>query len=296
MSRIVHLNGHYLPEEQANVSVFDRGYLFGDGVYEVTAVLEAKLVDFEPHMERLARSLGELNMAWPVAQARLREVHEELIERNGLREGRVYMQVTRGVAERDFSYPKDVSSTLFAFTQAATVIADPRAETGVKVISIPDIRWKRRDIKSIALLAQCMGKQMAVEAGAFEAWMHEDGFVTEGTSSTSYIVSDGRIVTRALSNAVLPGVTRRSILRLAAERGVALEERPFTLEEAYAAQEAFLTSASNLVMPVSEIDGRTIGSGRPGPLTRRLRELYLEAALSTTDTAPADKLKARGEG
>jgi D-alanine transaminase len=290
MSRIVHLNGQFLREDEARVPVFDRGYLFADGVYEVTAVIEGKLVDFEPHMERLTRSLGELNMAWPVPRERLREVHDELVERNGLHEGRVYMQVTRGVAERDFSYPKDVSPTLLAFTQAARMMADPRAETGVKVISIPDIRWKRRDIKSIALLAQCMGKQMAVEAGAFEAWMYEDGFVTEGTSSTSYIVSDGRILTRPLSNAVLPGVTRRSILRLGAERGVALEERPFTLEEAYAAQEAFLTSASTLVMPVIEIDGRTIGGGRPGPITRRLRELYLEAALSNTATAPADKL------
>jgi D-alanine transaminase len=280
MSRIVHVNGHYVPEPEARVSVFDRGYLFADGVYEVTAVIEGRLIDFEPHMERLARSLGELDMAWPVGRERVREVHEDLLQRNGLREGRVYMQVTRGVAEREFAYPADAESTLLAFTQSARMVGDPRAEAGVKVISIPDIRWKRRDIKSIALLAQCMGKQMAVEAGATEAWMHEDGHVTEGTSSTSYIVSDGRIVTRALSNAVLPGVTRRSILRLAAERAMAIEERPFTLEEAYAAQEAFLTSASALVMPVVEIDGRRIGGGQPGPVTRTLRDIYLEAALA----------------
>jgi D-alanine transaminase len=278
MSRIIHLNGHYCPEEEARVSVFDRGYLFADGVYEVTAVIDGRLIDYEPHMNRLARSLGELDIAWPITRERLREVHEALIERNSLREGRVYMQVTRGVSERDFGYPRDASSTLLAFTQAAPVVADPKAETGVTAISIPDIRWKRRDIKSIALLAQCMGKQKAVEAGAFEAWMHEDGYVTEGTSSTSYIVADGRIVTRGLSNAVLPGVTRLAILRLAAERSMALEERPFTLEEAYAAQEAFLTSASALVLPVVEIDGRLIGGGRPGAIARRLRALYLEAA------------------
>ena len=280
MSRIVHLNGEYLSEEQAKVSVFDRGYLFADGVYEVTAVIDGKLVDYQPHIERLERSLGELAMAWPVSRDGLREVHEELIKRNGVREGRIYMQVTRGVAERDFAYPKDVPTTLLAFPQIAPLIASPRAETGVKVVSIPEIRWQRRDIKSIALLAQCMGKQRAVEAGAFEAWMVENGYVTEGTSSTAYIVSGGRIVTRPLSNAILPGVTRRSLLRLAAERGIALDERPFTIDEAYRAEEAFLTSASSLVMPIVEIDGRRIGSGRPGPTARRLREIYLEAALA----------------
>jgi D-alanine transaminase len=278
MSRTVHLNGQFLPEGEASVSVFDRGYLFADGVYEVTAVIDGKLIDYDPHMDRLARSLGELDMAWPVTRERLREVHEELLERNGLREGRVYMQVTRGVSERDFGYPKGAKSTLLAFTQVAQVVGDPKAEKGVKAISIPDIRWKRRDIKSIALLAQCMGKQKAAEAGAYEGWMHEDGFITEGTSSTSYIVAGGRILTRPLSNAVLPGVTRLAILRLAAERNLDLEERPFTLDEAYAAEEAFLTSASAIVLPVVDIDGRAIGRGKPGPIARRLRELYLEEA------------------
>ena len=296
MSRTIHLNGEFVPEDQARVSVFDRGYLFADGVYEVTAVLEGRLVDFEPHMDRLDRSLRELSMAWPVSREALREVHEELVERNGLREGRIYMQVTRGVSERDFAYPKGVSSSLLAFTQPANMMTDPKAEAGVKVISIPDIRWKRRDIKSIALLPQCMGKQKAVEAGAYEAWMYEDGHVTEGTSSTSYIVADGRIVTRALSNAVLPGVTRLAVMRLAAERGLTVEQRPFTLEEAYAAQEAFLTSASALVMPVVEIDGRAIGGGRPGAIARRLRALYIETALDGADfsSPPLDKVKASG--
>ena len=280
MSRIVHLNGQFVPENEAKVSVFDRGYLFADGVYEVSAVIDGKLIDFEPHMDRLARSLGELDIAWPVTRDALRQVHEDLMARNDLREGRIYMQVTRGVSERDFGYPKDTSSTLLAFTQAARVLSDPKAETGVNAISIPDIRWKRRDIKSIALLAQCMSKQRAIEAGAYEGWMHEDGYVTEGTSSTAYIVADGRIVTRGLSNAILPGVTRLAILRLARERGMTLEERPFTLDEAYAAREAFLTSASAIVLPVVELDGRPIGDGRPGAIAKRLRALYLEEALS----------------
>ena len=285
MSRIIYLNGKYVPEAEARVSVFDRGYLFADGVYEVTAVIDGRLVDFEPHMDRLARSLRELEMAWPVTREALREVHEDLLRRNGLGEGRVYMQVTRGVADRDFAYPKEAKSSLVAFTQAGQLVADPKAERGVKVISIADIRWKRRDIKSIALLAQCMGKQQAVEAGASEAWMVEDGYVTEGTSSTSYIVADGRILTRALSSAVLPGVTRIAIMRLAAELGMTVEERPFTIAEAFAAEEAFLTSASALVMPVVEIDGREIGGGRPGPVARRLRALYLEAARDGSSAA-----------
>lgn len=280
MSRIVHLNGEYVPEGEAKVSVFDRGYLFADGVYEVTAVIDGSLIDYEPHMERLDRSLRELSMGWPVSREGLREVHEELLRRNGFREGRIYMQVTRGIAERDFAYPLGVPTTLLAFPQIGPVVANPKAETGVRVVTMPDIRWKRRDIKSIALLAQCMGKQQAVEAGAYEGWMVENGFVTEGTSSTAYIVREGRIITRPLSNAVLPGVTRRSILRLAAERRIALEERPFTPDEAYEADEAFLTSASAFVMPVVEIDGRRIGGGQPGPLTRRLREIYLESALA----------------
>lgn len=280
MSRIVHLNGQFVPEEEAKVSVFDRGYLFADGVYEVTAVIDGRLIDYEPHVERLDRSLRELQMAWPVSRERLREVHDVLLRRNGFREGRIYMQVTRGVAERDFAYPAGVPTSLLAFPQIAPVVANPKAETGVRVVTMPDIRWKRRDIKSIALLAQCMGKQQAVEAGAYEGWMVEDGLVTEGTSSTAYIVKQDRILTRPLSNAILPGVTRRSILKLAAERGIALEERPFAPAEAHAADEAFLTSASAFVMPVVEIDGNRIGGGQPGPLTRRLREIYLEAALA----------------
>jgi D-alanine transaminase len=279
MSRIVFVNGEYVPEEQGKVSIFDRGFLFADGVYEVTAVIHGQLIDYEPHMERLERSLGEIRMAWPCSKAELRQMHEELIKRNKLDQGWIYMQVTRGSADRDFKFPKNSESTLIAFTQTKNLIDNPDAVTGVRVVTVPDIRWQRRDIKSVMLLAPVLGKQAAYEKDGFEGWMVEDGQVTEGTSSNAYIVMDGKVITRPLSNSILAGVTRRSLFRLAKEQGVAIEERAFTPEEAYAADEAFLTSATNFVLPIVEIDGRRIGSGQPGPVARKLRDIYLEEAL-----------------
>ena len=276
--RIVYVNGDYLPEEEGKVSIFDRGFLFADGVYEVTAVVGGKLIDYAPHMERLERSLKEIAMAWPCTKAELRAMHEELIRRNAVKQGWVYMQITRGAADRDFKFPKAVGSSLVAFTQVKDIIDNPDAVTGVKVISVPDVRWARRDIKSVMLLAPVLGKQAAYEAGAFEAWMIEDGHVTEGTSSNAYIVKDGRVITCPLSNRILAGVTRRSLFRLAAESGVIIEERRFTLSEAYESDEAFLTSASNFVLPIVEIDGNRIGGGQPGPVARRLRALFIEMA------------------
>lgn len=278
MGRIVYVNGEYLPQEDGKISIFDRGFLFADGVYEVTGVVNGRLIDYEPHMERLARSLRELKIEMPCSGAELKQMHEEMIRRNGLDEGMVYMQITRGSAERDFKFPKDVRANLVAFTQAKKMIDNPEAVTGVRVITVPDIRWARRDIKSVMLLAPVLGKQAAHEAGAFEAWMVEDGEVTEGTSSNAYIVKDQRVVTRPLSTRILAGVTRRSLFKLAAEQGVDIDERAFTVEEAYAADEAFLTSASNFVLPIVEIDGRRIGGGQPGPVTRRLRQLFVEMA------------------
>jgi D-alanine transaminase len=280
MSRIVYVNRKYLPEEEGKISIFDRGFLFADGVYEVTAVIHGKLIDYEPHMERLDRSLREIRMAWPCSKAELREMHEELVRRNRLDQGWIYMQVTRGAADRDFKFPKDGVSTLIAFTQVKNLIDNPDAVTGVKVVTVPDIRWQRRDIKSVMLLAPVLGKQEAYEKGGFEGWMIEDGKVTEGTSSNAYIVKDGTVITRPLSTSILAGVTRRSLFRLARERGVAIDERAFTPEEAYAADEAFLTSATNFVLPIVEIDGRRIGGGQPGPVARKLREIYLEEALA----------------
>jgi D-alanine transaminase len=280
MGRIVYVNGSYLPEEQGKISIFDRGFLFADGIYEVTAVVNGRLVDYPAHMERLERSLHEIKMDWPCSREELTAMHLEMVKRNNLAEGWIYMQITRGSADRDFKFPKGVKPTLIAFTQAKKLVDNPDAVRGVGVITIPDIRWARRDIKTVNLLAPVLGKQAAYEAGAFEAWMVEDGKVTEGTSSNAYIVKDGKVVTRGLSNNILAGCTRRALFRLAKEHGVTIEERPFTAEEAYAADEAFLTSASNFVLPIVEIDGKRVGGGQPGPLTRRLREMFLEEIMN----------------
>lgn len=280
MTRIAFVNGEYLPLERAQVSVLDRGFLFADGIYEVSAVIDGHLVDNAGHLARLQRSLDEIGMKNPYPTEDWVRIETELVARNGLEEGVVYMQVTRGLAERDFGFPAaGVNPTVVAFTQEKRIRQNPLAETGAKVVTVPDIRWKRRDIKSVALLAQVLAKQQAVEAGAAEAFMVEDGFITEGSSSTAFIVTkDGTIVTRPLSQALLPGITRRAVMALAAEFGLRLEERLIRVEEAYGAAEAFYTSASAFVMPVVSIDGRSLGEGRPGPLTRRLRELYIAFA------------------
>jgi D-alanine transaminase len=279
MSRMVYVNGSYVPEEEAKVSVFDRAFLFGDGVYEVTAVLDRRLVDFGPHLERLDRSLKEIALAPPLSHDQLRAMHDELIHRNKVDEGIVYLEITRGSAERDFAYPENTRSNVVAFTQSRPLIANPYAETGVKVITIPDLRWKRRDIKSTSMLAQAMGKQEAKLKGAYEAWMVENGMVTEGTSSSAFIFdAQGVIRTQPLGHHILPGVTRRAVLRLAALEGTTLEERPFSVAEALSAREAFLTAASAFVLPVVEIDGVGIGDGRPGPVGRSFRKLYIEEA------------------
>lgn len=279
-SRIVYLNGAFLPFAEARVPIMDRGFLFADGIYEVSAVLDGRLVDNAAHLARLDRSLGEIDIANPHSLDQWVALQTDLVARNGLTEGLVYMQVTRGVYERDFAYPPaGTAPTVMMFTQAKTVAANPLAETGAKIITVPDLRWKRRDIKSVALLAQVLAKQQAAAAGVAEAWMVEDDAVTEGSSSTAFIVTKGgTLVTRPLSTALLPGITRKAVLHLAEEAGLALEERLFSVAEALDAAEAFYTSASAFVMPVVAIDGRTVGDGRPGPHTRRLRELYLGMA------------------
>jgi D-alanine transaminase len=279
MSRIVFLNGSFLPVDEAKVPFMDRGFLFGDGVYEGIGVLDGRLIDNEAHLERLERSLAEVRIPNPYTRAEWTALEEEIVRRNGMTEGFIYFQVTRGVAERDFFFPENAKPTVAMFTQAKSIADAPAARAGIAVITVPDQRWARRDIKSINLLAQVLAKQAAKEAGAQEAWMVEDGFVTEGGSSSAFIVTKkGSIVVRPLSNAVLPGITRKSLLRLSEEVGIALEERRFTVEEAYDAAEAFLTSASNFVLPVVSIDGRLVGDGKPGPITKRLRELYLAMA------------------
>ncbi|MGB4828091.1 MAG: D-amino-acid transaminase [Paracoccaceae bacterium] len=279
MTRTVYVNGDYLPEDQAKVSIFDRGFLMADGVYEVTSVLGGKLIDFAGHAKRLQRSLDELEMRNPLDEAAWLEVHRQLVARNGIDEGLIYLQVTRGnPGDRDFAYPPaDLPPTVVLFTQSKPGMADnPAAKSGWSVISVPDIRWGRRDIKTVQLLYPSMGKMMAKKAGADDAWFTEDGFVTEGTSNNAYIVKGSRIITRALSSDILHGITRAAVLRFAREAQMEVEERNFSIDEAKAADEAFITSASAFVMPVVQVDGVDIGSGRPGHVATRLREIYLD--------------------
>ncbi|MEM6758540.1 MAG: D-amino-acid transaminase [Pseudomonadota bacterium] len=283
MTRTVYVNGAYLPEDEAKVSVFDRGFLMADGVYEVTSVLQGKLVDFDGHAVRLQRSLDELDMANPISKEDLLEVHRELVRINEIDEGLVYLQITRGApADRDFAFPDpdETPCTVVLFTQSKPGLAtSPAAKKGMKVISIEDIRWGRRDIKTVQLLYPSMGKMMAKKAGADDAWMVQDGHVTEGTSNNAYIVKGDTIITRPRSNDILHGITRAAVLRFANEAQMKVEERLFTIEEAKDADEAFITSASTFVMPVVEIDGVALGDGVPGRVAPRLREIYLEESM-----------------
>jgi len=276
MSRIVYVNGKYLPEEEASISIFDRGFLMADAVYEVTSVLDGKLLEFEGHLKRLKRSLSELDMREPSVFNDLLEIHRKLVNDNQVEQGGVYLQVTRGVADRDFVYPKDVEPTLVIFTQSKDILGSPLVNSGMKVISIDDLRWGRRDIKTVQLLYPSMGKMMAKAADCDDAWMVEDGYVTEGTSNNAYIVVGNKIITRELSNDILHGITRASVLRYAKEAQMIVEERSFSVDEVKSADEAFITSASTFVMPVVEFDGVLIGAGKPGNVSKRLREIYIE--------------------
>ena len=277
MSRTVYVNGNYLAEEDARISIFDRGFLFADAIYEVTSVIDGRLVDFNGHFQRLLRSSSELELELPASKGELLEIHRELVRLNGIREGLVYMQISRGAADRDFAFPKDAEPTIALFTQQIPLQEMIDRPKGIRVISVDDLRWARRDIKTVQLLYPSMGKMMAKKAGADDAWLIQDGFVTEGTSNNAYIVTkSGAIVTRQLSNDILHGVTRAAVLRLAREAQMNVEERPFTIEEAQDASEAFITSATNFATSVVAIDGIVVGSGKPGPVTARLREIYAQ--------------------
>lgn len=281
MSRIVFVNGEFVPEEEAKVSIFDRGFLMADAVYEVTTVLEGKLIAFEGHMVRLERSLNELGMDKPEWMGDLLSIHKKLVEENNLENGMIYLQVSRGVADRDFAYPAAGTPTsLVLFTQAKNPLANPMYQTGARVITVPDQRWGRRDIKTTQLLYPSMAKMMAKAAGVDDAWMEEDGFINEGTSNNTWIVTkDGKLVTRHLSNSILHGITRKAVLRCAELLQMEVEERPYTKEEAANASEAFFTSASAFCCPVVEIDGHKIGEGKPGKVVSQLREIYLEESM-----------------
>lgn len=285
MTRTVYVNGEYLPETEAKVSIFDRGFLMADAVYEVTSVLGGKLIDFEGHAVRLARSLNELDMPQPLSKDELLDIHRELVLLNDITDGMIYLQISRGAPnDRDFVFPdpETTKPTVVLFTQNKPGLAQsPVAKKGLKVISIEDVRWGRRDIKTVQLLYPSMGKMMAKKAGCDDAWMVEDGFVTEGTSNNAYIIKDNKIITRALSNDILHGITRAAVLRFAREAQMDVEERNFTIAEAQDADEAFITSASTFVMPVVEIDGAAVGTGAVGPMATRLREIYLDESMKT---------------
>lgn len=287
MPRYAYVNGQYLPHGQAAVHIEDRGYQFADGVYEVVPVAGGRAVDEIPHLDRLVRSLAELRIAMPMSRRALELVCRELLRRNGVRNGIIYIQVTRGVAPRNHAFPAHARPALVMTTKRMVFAGQSKFENGVSVITAPDQRWARRDIKTINLLPNCLAKQAATEAGAYEALqVDNEGNVTEGTSSNAWIVArNGSLVTRQLSNDILHGVTRRTILAIATEEGVGFEERPFTVAEALGASEVFVTSATSFVTPVVEVDGKRVGDGKPGPLTRRLLAWYRDYMAGLRDSA-----------
>lgn len=278
MSRWAYVNGRYVPHREASVHVEDRGYQFADGVYEVVLVHAGAMIDEIPHLDRLDRSLDELRIDPPMGRMALRAVLREVVRRNRIRTGLVYLQITRGVARRDHAFPTGVKPALVVTAKRLTLPREETLESGVRVVTIEDIRWQRCDIKSVSLLPNVLGKQHARENGAYEAWqIDQDGNVTEGTSSNSWIVThDDRLLTRPATYEILNGITRQTILKLAAARGLTFEERAFSLDEALAAREAFISSATSFVTPVTQIDDTTLGNGRAGSFTMDLRSAYFD--------------------
>ena len=283
MTRIAYVNGRYVPMAGASVHVEDRGFQFADGVYEVCAVRGGRLIDEEPHLKRLVRSLGELKMRAPVGDRALRHIMRETVRRNRVSDGLVYVQVSRGRAPRDHGFPPPATKPTLVVTARSLAIEKYAAwaEKGVAVITMPDARWARCDIKSTALLANVLAKQAAREQRAFEAWLVDrDGLVTEGSSTTAWIVdAAGVLRTRALSDAILPGVTRGELISICREHGLTFEERAFTLEEVKVAREAFLSAASIGVLPITSVDGHKIGIGHPGPVAVRVGKIYWQQRL-----------------
>jgi len=284
MLRIAYVNGRYVDHNHAAVHIQDRGYQFADGVYEVCEVARGYIVDMKRHLDRLDRSLRELQMEWPVHRSAMEVIIAEVVRRNRVRDGLVYMQVTRGVAPRDFPFPADTSSSLVITSKRMnTAAAEARAQKGVGVITVPEARWERVDIKSTGLLANVLAKQKAREAGAFEAWFVDtDGKVKEGASSNAWIVTkDGALVTRHAENGILRGITRTTLIDVAAKLGMRFEERYFSVEEAKQAREAFLTSATTVVMPIVAIDGQPVANGHPGSVALSLRAAFFDIAEKT---------------
>jgi len=285
VGRIAYVNGRYVQMGEAAVHIEDRGYQFADAVYEVWALFGGKLADPEGHFARLERSLGELRIAMPMSRAALTQVLRQTVRRNRIREGLLYLQVSRGVARRDHAFPNPPVRPAMVITVSAVdrAASEARAAKGVSVVTTPETRWSRCDIKTVGLLPNALAKQKAREAGAVEAWFVDDlGFVTEGASSNAWIVdAEGRLRTRDTNANILRGVTRGSLLEVIRGEGMEVDERPFTPAEAAAAREAFVTGAGSLVLPVIAVDGKPVGDGRPGPVATRLRRLYIEQAKTT---------------
>lgn len=287
-SNIVFLNGEFLPKDKAKISVFDRGFIFGDGIYEVVPVMNGVLIDKIEFWERFKRSLKEIALNLPYKDSEFENILNELIAKNALKEGGVYMQITRGVASRDFAFTKGLQPTIMAFVYAANIQNNELASKGISVVSVPDIRWKRRDIKSISLLAQCYAKEIAVNAGADEGFMVENGKVTEATSASAFIIKDKTLITKPFSNEILPGIRRQNILKFARELNLSVAERAFSMNEVYEADEVFISAASLPILGVIKADGKMIANGKIGKFTQLLRQRYLqkmrnEAGLGLSD-------------
>lgn len=275
-SDIVFLNGEFLPKDKAKISVFDRGFIFGDGIYEVVPVMNGKMVDKIEFLERFKRSLKEIALNFPYKDSEFESILNELIAKNALKEGGVYMQITRGVASRDFAFTKGLQPTIMAFVYEANIQNNELASKGISVVSVPDIRWKRRDIKSISLLAQCYAKEMAVNAGADEGFMVENGKVTEATSASAFIIKDKTLITKPFSNEILPGIRRQNILKFARELNLSVAERAFSMNEVYEADEVFISAASLPILGVIKADGKVIANSKVGKFTQLLRQRYLQ--------------------
>ena len=273
----VFLNGEFIDKDSAKISIFDRGFIFGDGIYEVVPVINSIIVEKDGFWDRFQRSLNEISLNLPYTHDEFESILNNLIEINSLKEGGLYIQITRGVAPRDFSFVKGVKPTIMAFAFSDSVLEHPAAKSGITIISTPDIRWKRRDIKSISLLGQCYAKNQATIAGADECFMVEDGYVTEAGSSSAFIIKDGALITKPLSNEILPGIRRNRLLNLAKQIGLQIQERKFSMDEVYNADECFISAATIILLPVIKADGKAINGGKIGEYTTKLRELYKRA-------------------
>ncbi|WP_279062065.1 D-amino acid aminotransferase [Campylobacter lanienae] len=281
----VFLNGEFIDKDSAKISIFDRGFIFGDGIYEVVPVINSIIVEKDGFWDRFQRSLNEISLNLPYTNDEFESILNNLIEINSLKEGGLYIQITRGVAPRDFSFVKGVKPTIMAFAFSDSVLEHPAAKSGITIISTPDIRWKRRDIKSISLLGQCYAKNQATIAGADECFMVEDGYVTEAGSSSAFIIKDRTLITKPLSNEILPGIRRNRLLNLAKQIGLQIQERKFSMDEVYNADECFISAATIILLPVIKADGKAINGSKIGEYTTKLRELYkgalkLEANIS----------------